>query len=201
MSRGIARRTFLKGVGVTMALPWLESLPAALGATTTSPAITSAAATGASAAAAAIPQRFAVMFMGCGVNPDHWWAKGDGEDMELGKTLEPLAPLKSKINVVNGLFNKRATGQGIHPAMTGQLLSGVQIQKGAIIHGGISMDQMLANTVGQQTLQPSMVLACEQPMTGYHETNFSNAYSSHISWANADSPMPNEIYPSLAFDS
>ncbi len=46
-----------------------------------------------------------------------------------------------------------------------------------------------------------MVLACEQPMTGYHESNFSNAYSSHISWQSADSPVPNEMYPSLAFDS
>ncbi len=63
------------------------------------------------------------------------------------------------------------------------------------------MDQVLANHVGQETLQPSMVLACEQPMTGYHETNFSMAYSSHISWQSADSPVPNEVYPSLAFDS
>src|SRR5436309_59000 len=46
-----------------------------------------------------------------------------------------------------------------------------------------------------------MVLACEQPMTGYHETNFSMAYSSHISWQSAESPVPNEVYPSLAFDS
>ncbi len=85
--------------------------------------------------------------------------------------------------------------------MTGNLLSGVPIQKGAIIHGGISMDQMLANRIGQNTVQSSMVLACEQPMTGFHETNFSNAYGSHISWQSADSPVPNEIYPSLAFDS
>ncbi len=49
-------------------------------------------------------------------------------------------------------------------------------------------------------MQPSLVLACEQPMTGYHETNFSLAYSSHISWQSADSPVPNEMYPSLAFD-
>jgi hypothetical protein len=85
--------------------------------------------------------------------------------------------------------------------MTGSLLSGVPIQKGAIIHSGISMDQVLANHIGQDTLQPSMVLACEQPMTGFHETNYSNAYSSHISWQNSDSPVPNEMYPSLAFDS
>src|SRR5262249_54946141 len=50
------------------------------------------------------------------------------------------------------------------------------------------------------TMQPSLVLACEQPMTGYHETNYSLAYSSHISWQSADSPVPNETYPSLAFD-
>ena len=60
---------------------------------------------------------------------------------------------------------------------------------------------MLANHIGQDTPQPSMVLACERAMTGFHESNFSNAYSSHISWQSADSPVPNEMYPSLAFDS
>src|ERR1041385_2663364 len=75
------------------------------------------------------------------------------------------------------------------------------IQKGAIIKAGITADQMLANRIGQDTAQPSIVLACEQPMTGYHETNFSMAYSSHISWQSAESPVPNEVYPSLAFDS
>jgi hypothetical protein len=121
--------------------------------------------------------------------------------MTLGQSLSPLEEIKSKINVVHGLFNKTSTGLGIHPPMTGALLSGVPIKKGAIIHGGISVDQMLANHVGQDTPQASMVLACEQPMTGYHETNYSNAYGSHISWQSPDSPVPNEMYPSLAFDS
>jgi len=174
-----------------MALPWLESLSGWGTAT----------ASAAAAAPGAFPKRFGVLFMGCGVNTKHWSAKGSGADMELGQSLQPLESIKGKINIINGLFNKTATGQGIHPAMTGQLLSGVPIKKGAIIRGGISLDQMLANHVGQDTPQASMVLACEQPMTGYHETNFSNAYSSHISWQNADSPVPNEIYPSLAFDS
>src|SRR2546430_2214075 len=58
-----------------------------------------------------------------------------------------------------------------------------------------------ARHVGQETVQPSMVLGCEQPITGYHETNFSMAYSSHISWQSATSPVPMEVYPSLAFDS
>jgi hypothetical protein len=177
-----------------MALPWLESLPG-WGRSAAADAI------GGAAGAEAFPKRFAVMFMGNGVNPNHWWAKGTGAEMELGKSLEPLAAVKEKINVISGLFNKTATGLGIHPPMTGNLLSGVPIQKGAIIHGGISMDQMLANRIGQETVQASMVLACEQAMTGYHETNYSNAYGSHISWQSADSPVPNEMYPSLAFDS
>jgi len=192
-SRGIPRRTFLRGVGVTMALPWLESLNV-LGDTTP-------AAAGSTAAAPAFPKRFAVMFMGNGVSPNNWSATGTGADMQLSKTLEPLAPLKTKLNVINGLFNQAATGHGIHPPMTGSLLSGVPVQKGAIIHSGISVDQVIANHVGQDTAQASMVLACEQPMTGYHETNYSNAYGSHISWQSADSPVPNEMYPSLAFDS
>src|SRR5207249_1589828 len=95
---------------------------------------------------------------------------------------------------------KPAVVRGIHPAQTGNLLSGVPIQKGPIVRSGITMDQVLANRLGQDTPQPIIVLACEQPMTGYHETNFSMAYSSHISWQNADSPVPNEVYPALAFD-
>jgi len=179
----ISRRAVLRGAGVTMALPWLESFPAFAGST--SPG--------------SFPKRFAVLFMGNGVNEDHWGAEGSGADMKLSKTLMPLDPLKHKINVIHGLFHKRATGQGIHPAQTGSLLSGATIQRGAIIKAGITVDQMIANRIGD-TAQPSIVLACEQPMTGYHETNFSMAYSSHISWQTPDSPVPNEVYPSLAFD-
>jgi len=189
----LARRTFLRGVGVTMALPWLESLA---GFGTTASALARSASDEAGA-----PKRFAVLFQGNGINPEHWWAKGAGPAMELSQTLQPLEALKGKINVIGGLFNQAATGNGIHPGMTGNLLTGVPIKRGAIIHSGVSMDQMLANRIGQETAQSSIVLACEEPMTGYHETNFSNAYGSHISWQNADSPMPNEMYPSLAFDS
>src|SRR3954469_23026222 len=139
--------------------------------------------------------------MANGVNPDSWWAKGGGAGVELGPSLAPMEPLKGKINYIKGLFNKAATGVGIHPGMTGNLLSGAQLTKGAELHGGISMDQVLASHIGDQTVQPSMVLGCEQPVTGYHETNFSMAYSSHISWSSPTSPVPMEVYPSLAFDS
>ncbi len=186
--RGATRRTFLRGAGVTMTLPWLESLPA-WGASATS-----------ASAVAASPKRFAVLFMGCGVHPDQWTAKGSGAEMELGRCLQPLTPLRSKINVVDGLFNKHATGVGIHPGQTGNILSGASLQKGAELKGGVSVDQVLAHRLGEDAVQPSMVLGCEQPITGYHETNFSMAYSSHISWQSATSPVPMEVYPSLAFD-
>lgn len=172
-----------------MALPWLESLPVW---GYESEAVEKSG---------EFPKRFGVQFMACGVHPDHWWGKGEGASLELSRSLKPLEPLKSKINVIHGLFNKNATGVGIHPGQTGNILSGASLQKGAELRGGISVDQLLANHIGQDTAQPSMVLGCEQPITGYHETNFSMAYSSHISWQNATSPVPMEVYPSLAFDS
>jgi len=78
---------------------------------------------------------------------------------------------------------------------------GARLQKGAVLHGGISVDQVIASRFADETPQASLVLGCEQPITGYHETNFSMAYSSHISWQDANSPVPMEVYPSLAFDS
>jgi len=149
----------------------------------------------------AFPKRFAVFFMGNGINEQQWSAEGSGAGMKLSGSLRVLEPIKQKINVIDGLYNQHAVGHGIHPAQTGSLLSGVDIQKGAIIHSGVSMDQMIANAIGQDTAQSSIVLACEQPMTGYHESNYSLAYSSHISWQSPDSPVPVEVYPSLAFDS
>jgi hypothetical protein len=181
------RRTALLGAGVTMALPWMESLRAGDEQSSTENPV--------------FPKRFAALFMGNGINADHWWAKGVGDEMELSRTLEQLDPFKKKLNVVTGLFNRNANGVGIHPGQTGNILSGAALQKGAVLKGGVSLDQVLANRLGEDSPQPSLVLGCEQPITGYHETNFSMAYSSHISWHDANSPVPMEVYPSLAFDS
>ena len=180
----ISRRTVLRGAGCAVALPWLESQHALADIPP----------------ASAFPKRFGTMFLGNGINEDHWSASGTGAEMRLSKTLQPLEPLKHKINVIDGLFIKALTGQGIHPGQTGSLLSGAKISRGAIIHSGTSVDQMIANRTGGDTPQSSIVLACEQPMTGYHETNFSMAYSSHISWQSPESPVPVEVYPSLAWD-
>ena len=189
LPRRISRRTVLRGAGVTLALPWLESIP-----------VWGVEPVG-EGNAGRFPQRFAALFMACGVHPEHWWGKGAGAEMELSRSLAPMESLKTKMNVIQGLFNKNATGVGIHPGQTGNILSGASLQRGAELKGGISIDQVLAGRLGQETVQPSMVLGCEQPITGYHETNFSMAYSSHISWQNATSPVPMEVYPSLASDS
>ncbi|MEZ6039370.1 MAG: DUF1552 domain-containing protein [Planctomycetaceae bacterium] len=198
-NRSFPRRMLLQGAGVTMALPWLESVP--VWGMTSASGSTIAESAVADTKGSPTPKRFAALFMACGVNQEHWWAKGQGGEMELSKTLSPMEPLKQKMNFIDGLFNRNATGVGIHPGQTGNILSGAALQKGSELRGGISIDQLLANRLGQETAQPSLVLGCEQPVTGYHETNFSMAYSSHISWQNATSPVPMEVYPSLAFDS
>jgi hypothetical protein len=182
MRRQISRRILLRGAGVAVALPWLESVPV-WGATKGQ------------------PKRFAVLFMGNGINQNHWWAKGAGAQMQLGKSLQPMEPVKAKMNFYSGLFNKPTTGVGIHPGQTGGLLAGVGPQKGTVLKAGTSIDQVLAERLGEDTVQPSLVLGCEQPNTGFHETNFSLAYSSHISWQSPSSPVPLELYPALAFDS
>src|SRR6478752_6829011 len=84
----LSRRTLLRGAGVAMALPWLESIPA-FGEEVTQH-----------------PKRFAALFMGCGINDLHWWAKGSGAAMQLGPSLAPMEPLKAKMNFVTGLFNR-----------------------------------------------------------------------------------------------
>jgi hypothetical protein len=119
--------------------------------------------------------------------------------MELGSSLEPLEPFKEKINVINGLHNKE--GDGGHAKCTGNIHSGAKLLRGRTIQGGVSMDQLLAKHYEEETVQPSLVLGCEQPVSGFHESQYSMVYASHISWRNPDSPIPIELYPSLAFDS
>ena len=144
----VSRRVLLQGAGVSMTLPWLQSLP--VWGEDARSGIDSPE----------FPKRFGVLFMACGVNPDHWWAKQTESGMELGKSLAPLESLKPKLNVINGLFNKNATGVGIHPGQTGNILSGASLRKGAELGGSISIDQLLANRIGGETMQSSLVLGC-----------------------------------------
>jgi hypothetical protein len=182
---GISRRLMLKGLGASVvALPWLESAHLLAGE---------------AAPRGRMPQRFACMFIGDGISPPQWWAKGSGAAMELGASLEPLAAHKEKINVIHGLFNQNAGGG--HARCTGNILSGAALVRGRVIRGAVSMDQKLARHLEDDLAVPSLVLGCEQPVSGFHESEYSMVYASHSSWSNADSPIPIELYPSLAFDS
>ena len=128
-----------------------------------------------------------------------WWARGEGRGMELGKVLLPLEKFKEKMLLVNGLYNAEAGKGGIHPAQTGNLLTGAPLEGGGGIHSGVSMDQLLAQKIGQQTKVPSLVLGCEPSMSSLHK-GYSMIYSSHISWNSPTTPTPLELYPALAFD-
>lgn len=182
----LSRRTFLRGVGVSVALPWMESLQLRAAST-------------AKRGQAEPPIRLAVTFSGNGFHSKEWWAKGEGAEMELGKVLEPLAPFRERLLFIRGLYHEQARKGNIHSSQTGNMLSGAPIASGGDIRSGTSFDQLLAQTYGRNTKVPSLVLACEQSNPSVHK-NYSMLYSSHISWSSPTTPTPLELYPALAFD-
>jgi len=119
--------------------------------------------------------------------------------MELGKVLEPLRPVREKLLFVRGLYNAEALIGGIHSCQTGNLLTGAHLAPGGEIRSGVSMDQVVAERLRDQTKVPSLVLGCEQSIAALHK-NYSMIYSSHISWSSPTTPTPLELYPALAFD-
>lgn len=181
-----SRRAVLRGLGMSMALPWLESLQ-------------TWAATTAGQPTDQPPVRFACLFSGNGFHANEWWARGEGTEMELGKVLQPLAPFRAKMNFIEGLFNAEALHGGIHSAQTGQLLSGAKLAPNGAIRSGTSMDQVIAQQIGGNTKVPSLVLGCEGSLPNVHK-NYSMVYSSHISWSSPTTPATLELYPALAFD-
>lgn len=186
MHSRLSRRTMLRGLGVSMALPWMESLPT----------LVDAAETG---GAGGPPLRLAVLFAGNGFHSKEWWAEGGGKDMKLGKVLEPVAEFREKMLFVKGLYNEQACKGNIHSSQTGNLLSGAPLASGGEIRSGTSFDQHLAQTYGRGTKVPSLVLGCEKSNPSVHK-NYSMLYSSHISWSSPTTPTPLELYPALAFD-
>jgi hypothetical protein len=177
----------LRGMGVSMALPWLESLN-----------VWGDVARGAPVASEA-PVRLAVLFAGNGFHSKEWWAKGEGKAMELGKVLAPLANHREKMLFIRGLYNAEALKGNIHSSQTGNLLSGAPLASGGEIHSGTSVDQVVAQKYGRSTKVSSLVLGCETSNPAIHK-NYSMLYSSHISWSSPTSPTPLELYPALAFD-
>jgi hypothetical protein len=182
-----SRRTMLRGLGVSMALPWMESLP--VWGNQSKP----------NTPASQAPTRMAILFSGCGFHSHEWWAKGQGSEMELGKVLHPLNDFRDRMVFIRGLYNAEALKGNIHSSQTGDLLSGAPLSAGGTIRSGTSVDQIVAQKIGHQTKLPSLVLGCEKANPSVHK-NYSMLYSSHISWSSPTTPTPLEVYPALAFD-
>jgi hypothetical protein len=177
----------LRGLGVSMALPWMESKRVRGDEVK------------ASSESSEAPTRMAILFAGCGFHSHEWWAKGQGADMELGKVLHPLLDFRDRMVFIRGLYNAEALKGNIHSSQTGNLLSGAPLAAGGTIRSGTSVDQVVARKIGHQTKLHSLVLGCEKSNPSVHK-NYSMLYSSHISWSSPTTPTPLEVYPALAFD-
>ncbi len=186
-TKHVCRRTMLRGLGVTIALPWMESLQALGGVF------------GNQDDGGKAPTRMAILFAGCGFHKHEWWAQGQGAAMELGKVLHPLNDFRDRMVFIRGLHNAEALKGNIHSSQTGNLLSGAPLSAGGTVRSGTSFDQVVAQRIGHQTKLPSLVLGCEKANPTVHK-NYSMLYSSHISWSSPTTPTPLEIYPAQAFD-
>jgi hypothetical protein len=183
----MSRRHFLRGVGVALALPWLESMPlfGQIG-----PAVK----------AVKPPLRLGIVYFSNGVEPVHWWARGAGAAMEIGPALQPMMPHREDMVFINGLYNQSALESTSPHLGRMNLLSGAGVSLDpADIRVGTSMDQVLATHLGGQTAVPSLVLGIE-PNELRLEDGLSMIYGSSVSWVSPTKPATKEIYPSRTFD-
>ena len=182
-----SRRHFLRGVGVALALPWLESLPVF-------------AQTAAAVTSNKPPLRLGIVFFSNGVEPVHWWARGSGAAMELGPVLQAMLPHREDMVFINGLFNQTAHVSTSPHLGRMNLLSGAPVSLDPNeIRVGTTMDQIIAAEVGRHTAIPSLVLGIE-PNELRLEDGLSMIYGSSLSWVSPTKPATKEIYPSRAFD-
>jgi len=184
------RRAFLRGAGVTMLLPWLETVAATLPAALRAP-----------------PRRLCVVVTPNGMLPSAWHpepgaARAAGAPGWMPSfTLAPLLPHARRVGVFTGLANRGSfTGDG-HYAKVAPLLTGRTIRRtgGRDLWNGVSFDQVAARHVGRRTLLPSMELACD-PIYPVEDMGYSTVYGGHIAWSAPDRPVLREIVPRQAFD-
>ncbi len=191
LSSKLSRRTVLRGLGVSLALPWLE-------------------ATGSIAKAATVgeaPKRMAFIFVPNGVVIPHWTPKTDGYGFQLPMILEPLAPVKDDLLVLTGLTHDKGRanddGAGDHARSASVFLTGAQPRKtdGEHIRSGVSVDQVAAKAIGHHTRFSSLELGVDPGrMAGNCDSGYSCAYSSNISWSSETTPVGKEVNPRLVFE-
>jgi hypothetical protein len=188
--KSLPRRTFLKGIGTTVALPLLESMV---------PAFTAIAQTPASP-----PTRFGAVYFPNGATMAHWHPDTTGSGLQFKPILKPLEPFRDRINLFGNL--SRAGGKSVtdHAVSSAGWLSGAVAKQTEAedIRVGVSIDQVLARHIGQDTQLPSLELATED-FTGYVGgcvPGYSCAYMNTIAWASETAPLPMEINPRTAFE-
>lgn len=190
MTQPLSRRTILQGLGVSLALPFLEAMgPRSAFA----------------APASGFPNRLGFVFFPNGAIMDKWTPKGEGTGFEFSPTLEPLSKFRDKLNVLSGLMqdnaNAKGDGPGDHARSAAAFLTGAHPNKKGEIRVGQSVDQVAAEKIGQLTRLPSLELGTEPNRTaGQCDSGYSCAYSSAISWKTESTPMAKEIVPRLAFE-
>jgi|HubBroStandDraft_6_1064221.scaffolds.fasta_scaffold09189_3 hypothetical protein len=189
----LGRRTFLRGVGTAIALPWLDAMV---------PRTARAA-----SAAAKPPVRMAFLFSPNGVVGSSWTPTDVGADYTLSPSLAPLAPVRDEVLVLSGFSQKKGfdmgDGAGDHARSASTFLTGVHPFKtaGANIRAGVSVDQIAAARIGRQTPLPSLEMGIDPGATaGNCDSGYSCAYSSCISWKTPTTPMAKEINPKLVFE-
>jgi hypothetical protein len=190
----LSRRTFLKGSGVTLALPLLESMV---------PSGTALAAT-----AAAPKTRLGCIYIPHGATMDKWTPKGEGSAFEFSETLAPLAPFRDRINVISDLAHAPVApwsgedtgGAENHVRAAAVFLSGAHPVKKNEAHVGITVDQVAARQVGQDTPLPSIEMSMEPLNLTCGDAGFTCAYRNTLSWASAVLPLPMENNPQIVFE-
>lgn len=189
----IPRRTVLRGAGVAMALPLLDSMIPALGAS--------------AAPAGGHPRRLGCVYVPNGISMGFWTPSSEGRGYALTPTLQPLAPFRDHVTVISGLRNHVAEarpgeGPGDHSRGQGCHLTGVHIKRteGAV-EAGVSMDQIAARAFEQETQLASLEVALESvEFLGACDNGYSCAYSGTISWRNPTTPLPMENNPRAVFE-
>ena len=190
----LPRRTFLRGVGASLALPLLDSMVPAFAAVRSS-------------AAKPVPRLF-TGYVPNGVIMDQWTPAAGGPLTDLPATLQPLTPFKDKLLIVSGLADAPAfplpgEGTGDHVRAAATFLTGVHPKKtdGPDIRGGTSMDQIAAHVLGKETVLTSLELAIDpNELIGACEAGWSCAYANTLSWRNPTNPLPMENQPRAVFE-
>ena len=192
--KALPRRTFLRGIGATMALPLLNSMVPALAASPTT--------------AAQSPTRLSFVYVPNGMIMDQWTPAAVGSHYQLTKIMEPLAPFRDDMLLLSGLAHNtgwalEGAGPGEHARASATFLTGVHPKKteGADLRAGTSIDQIVAREFGKHTQLASLELALDSTeVVGTCDTGYSCAYSNTLCWSSPTAPVPMENKPRAVFE-